>query len=111
MVATRVSAAGVAGSQCSAQAPEVLMSQTWGSARAAGTAGRWKLLDIGPVRVARERATAKTISSLAIGIVLNFFPERGSGVLSLKDYPRARVKLNLEQDRDISGIPQHSRGT
>jgi len=32
--------------------------------------GRWKLPDIGPVRLAREKATAKTISSLTIGIVL-----------------------------------------
>src|SRR5260370_17202560 len=96
MVATRVSSAGPAGSQYSEQPPEVLRSQTCGSARAAGTAGRWKLLDIGPVRVAREKATAKTISSLAIGIVLNFFPKRGSGLLSLKHYPRPRATLNLE---------------
>jgi hypothetical protein len=34
--------------------------------------GRWKLLEIGPVRLAREKTTAKTISSLTIGIVLKF---------------------------------------
>src|SRR5260370_2270142 len=63
MVATRVSSAGPAGSQYSEQPPEVGISQICGSARAAGTAGRWKLLDIGPVRVAREKAMAKIAMS------------------------------------------------
>ena len=44
-------------------------------ALAEGTPGSMKWLDIGPVRLARENATAKTISSLTIGIVLKFFPE------------------------------------
>src|SRR5260370_18321565 len=72
MVATIVSSAAPAGTQYSEQPPEVGRSQTWGRARAAGTAGRWKLLDIAPVRVAREKATAKTIISLAIDIVFKF---------------------------------------
>jgi len=50
------------------------------------------------VRLAREKATAKTISSLTIGIVLKFFPERLSAILALKDYPRAGFRVNLEQD-------------
>ncbi len=73
--------------------------------------GRWKLPDIGPVRLAREKATAKTISSLTIGIVLKFFPERGSGILGLKDYPPAGFRVNLEHDWDIPGIPEDSRRT
>lgn len=59
--------------------------------------------------LARENATAKTISSLTIGIVLKFFPDRVSGILSLKDYPRVVFGLNPQHDSDISGIPEHSK--
>src|SRR6266566_2130137 len=98
IVFTSVSSAGPAGTQNSEHEVPRVMSQLAISARAVGTVGRWKLLDIGPARLAREKATAKTISSLTIGIVLKFFPERGSGILALKDYPRAGFRVNLEQD-------------
>jgi len=48
--------------------------------------------------LAREKATAKTINSLTIGVVLNFFPNRLSGILPLKDYPPAVFRLNLQHD-------------
>src|SRR5713101_10203854 len=53
-------------------------SQTWlvsPTAFAKGTLGRWKLLARGPGIVAREKAIAKTISSLNIGVLLKFFLE------------------------------------
>src|SRR6266536_4574308 len=98
MVATSVSSAAPAGTQNSEHEVPRFMSQCAGMARAGWMVGRWKLPDIGPVRLAREKATAKTISSLTIGIVLKFFPERLSAILALKDYPRAGFRVNLEQD-------------
>jgi hypothetical protein len=70
IVATSVSSAAPAGTQYSEHEEPRVTSQCAGMARAGCMVGRWKLLDIGPVRLAREKATAKTISSLTIGIVL-----------------------------------------
>jgi hypothetical protein len=73
-----------------------------------GTLGRWKKLARGPGIVAREKATAKTISSL-IDVLLKFFSKEASEGLALKDYPRTESGINLEQDRDIWRILRHSQ--
>jgi hypothetical protein len=56
------------------QAPEEpWVTQGSGTARASCTVGKWKSPDIGPVRLAREKATAKIISSLTVGRPFKIF--------------------------------------
>src|SRR5437773_10023776 len=61
IVASSVSIAGPAGTQNSEHAPEEpTVWHVCGIAGIAGMDGRWKSADMGPVRLTRENATAKT---------------------------------------------------
>lgn len=71
------------------------------------TFGSWKLPDVAPESVTREKATAKRISSLTIGIVLKFFLKGLSPIFGLKGYPVGVFKVNLEHDSDICRILEH----
>jgi hypothetical protein len=55
------------------------------------TPGRWKLLDNGPVRLAREKATANIVSSLIVCMFLKF-SRRWFGHVILKRLSPARIQ-------------------
>jgi len=104
IVARNVSIAGPAGTQLSEHG-EPGVEQGAGIARATGTDGSWKLLDIAPEKEARENTTAKSSVSLTIEIVFILFSERAFCSLPLKDYPLSEFIVNPKQDPDICRIP------
>ncbi len=73
-------------------------------ALASCTVGRWREAERGPGRLEREKAMAKMSSSLTVLVLLNFLGRRFSPV-TLKDYPRDLISVNLRHDGDIWRIP------
>jgi hypothetical protein len=70
----------------------------------AGIDGKLKWPNSGPGRLDRERATAKTISSLIDVVFANFFSKGLFEPCALKDYPLEMFALHLKHHEDIHGL-------
>ena len=102
ITASSVFISGPAGYQNSEHAPDaVCVSHFCGFAWASCTAGRWKLLDIGPVRLTSEKATENTMMSFRPDSLFRISHKKGPLDLIVKSLSEIATNSSISHQHDV----------